>query len=81
MLVLFEKRFKCQECGAWYEATWEQSPEPALGTFTCTDCGSVVHPTPHDSLRDPDPSWAKQFQDLGLAEEPSTASIGDRSLA
>jgi len=33
------------ECGAWYEATWEQFPrqELAPGTFNCADCGTVVH--------------------------------------
>jgi hypothetical protein len=41
--MLFAERFKCQECGAWYVATWEQFPEPAPGTFNCTDCGAVVH--------------------------------------
>jgi uncharacterized Zn finger protein len=36
--------FKCQGCGAWYEAAWEQIPrKPTPGTFNCTDCGTVVH--------------------------------------
>jgi hypothetical protein len=38
--LLESQGFKCQECGAWYAATWEQSPgqESAPGTFNCTDC-------------------------------------------
>jgi hypothetical protein len=43
--MLFAERVKCQECGAWYVATWEQSVrrESAPGTFCCPDCGTVVH--------------------------------------
>ena len=32
-LMLFAERFKCQECGAWYVATWEQFPARAAFLF------------------------------------------------
>ena len=43
--MMISERFKCQCCGAWYEAAWEQFPhrESAPGTFNCSDCGAVVH--------------------------------------
>jgi hypothetical protein len=43
--MIITERFKCQECGAWYEATWEQFPrrEAAPGAFNCPDCGTLVH--------------------------------------
>ena len=39
----FSQNFKCQECHTWYEAKWEQFPEPASGTFNCPECGTLVH--------------------------------------
>jgi hypothetical protein len=39
----FSELFKCQECYVWYQAKWEQFPEPAPGTFNCMDCGMLVH--------------------------------------
>ena len=42
---MINERFKCQECGAWYQTTWEQflRREPAPGTFNRPDCSTVVH--------------------------------------
>src|SRR6516165_5086221 len=42
--MMIAEIFKCQGCGAWYEATWKQFPQkPTPGTFNCADCGTVVH--------------------------------------
>jgi len=66
-LMQFAERFKCQKCGAWYAAMWEQSPlrEPAPGTFNCPDCGTVVH------------SWSgiDHYTDWRLLRRPLTAPI------
>jgi hypothetical protein len=38
------RRFKCPNpnCGMWYEATYEQDPEPKPGRFNCTDCKTEI---------------------------------------
>jgi hypothetical protein len=48
-MVLAEK-FKCPECDAWYEATWEQFPrrEPA---YRCSDSVAVMADQWADDVR------------------------------
>ena len=36
-------KFQCPGCGAEYECEYREYPERYRGSFTCTDCGTVVH--------------------------------------